>query len=63
MTIYLPNNIGCKFTLGSKIYKKVNGKKVYMIVYSIYYHGYKNKETHIKFKGKQITKTKKHENR
>ena len=59
MTIYLPNQIGHKYDLGSVIFKKVNGIKVFMRITEVHYFGYKSKDTHIKFKGKRIDKIKK----
>lgn len=58
MTIYLPKHIGHKYCLGSIIYKKINGERVFMKVEQVFYYGFKSKNTHIKFKGKRINKSK-----
>lgn len=56
MTVYLPNSIGHSYTLGSTIYKIIDGKKVYGKVIEIYSYSYKNHKTHMKFKAKQLKK-------
>ena len=54
MVIYLKNEIGSKYNLGSKIFKIIKGKKIWCKIIRIDYFGYKNHKTHIKFTIKKI---------
>jgi hypothetical protein len=60
MEILLPNNIACKYDLNSVIYKKdyKKGIIVFMKVTEMLFYGFKEKDTHIKFKGYVVKKEK-----